>query len=220
MGEVRIQTLTTMKPITLIGQQAAICTGADTSDDTKNYKRGLECLDSNHGRTFEFVDVYMEIKGYSSAVIREWYTHIGGSPTRLQSSTRYQSCNDPQDVVIPPSVVYDPVAAQIYSETLHNLFTNINKLQELQIPQEDIRMLYPLGLKTSIVCKHNLRNLIDMSHQRMCKKAYWEYQELFEDLCNALKYYSYEWKIIVKDYFMPKCKYLGYCNEKHSCKEK
>lgn len=55
----------------------------------KNYKRGLDCIKSNHGRVFEFVNIEAIIEDYSARVIREWYTHIGGSPTRLQSSTRY-----------------------------------------------------------------------------------------------------------------------------------
>ncbi len=29
------------------------------------------------------------LEGYSARVIRKWYTHIGGQPTRLQASTRY-----------------------------------------------------------------------------------------------------------------------------------
>ena len=48
---------TTKKPISLIGRRAGYCWGADVSDEEKNYKRGLECLENNHGRTFEFVNV-------------------------------------------------------------------------------------------------------------------------------------------------------------------
>ena len=90
MGTVIIQEkYTTKTPITMIGEEAGICWGADTSDGLKNYKRGIDCLESGHGRTFEYPDVYIILDGYSARVIREWYTHIGGSPTRLQASTRY-----------------------------------------------------------------------------------------------------------------------------------
>ena len=89
MGTVTIQRFTYKNPISMIGEEAGICWGADTSNPEKNYKRGLDCLESEHGRTFEFPDVYMILDGYSARVIREWYTHIGGSPTRLQASTRY-----------------------------------------------------------------------------------------------------------------------------------
>lgn len=78
-----IQEETIKNPITFIGKQAGVCYGADISDPIKNYERGLDCLSNNHGRTFEFPDVYMILDEYSARVIREWYTHIGGMPTRL-----------------------------------------------------------------------------------------------------------------------------------------
>ena len=84
MGKVIIQQYTTKYPITMIGEEAGTCWGADTSDSSKNYKRGLECLSNEHGRTTEYPDVYMILDGYSARVIREWYTHIGGSPSHSQ----------------------------------------------------------------------------------------------------------------------------------------
>ena len=89
MGTVIITEDTTKHPITLIGKYAGVCWGATKSDNEKNYKRGLDCIESEHGRTWEFPDVYAIIDGYSAKVLREWYTHVGGSPTRLQASTRY-----------------------------------------------------------------------------------------------------------------------------------
>jgi thymidylate synthase (FAD) len=89
MPEVIIYHNTTKDPISLIGRMAGVCYGADTSNNIKNYERGLDCIKHNHGRTLEFVDVYLQLSDYSAKVIREWYTHIGGAPTRLQASTRY-----------------------------------------------------------------------------------------------------------------------------------
>jgi thymidylate synthase (FAD) len=83
MGTVIIQEHTTKNPLSMIGEQAGLCWGSDTSNQEKNIKRALDCLESNHGRTLEFPDVYMTLDGYSARVIREWYTHIGGGPTRL-----------------------------------------------------------------------------------------------------------------------------------------
>ena len=89
MGKVIITDDTCKNPITMIGRMVGLCYGSDTSNDEKNYKRGYNCITSGHGRTIEFPDVYMHIEGYSARVIRELYTHIGGSPTRVQESTRY-----------------------------------------------------------------------------------------------------------------------------------
>ena len=94
---------TTKNPITLMGARAGVCWGADIADNEKNYNRGLDCIKSGHGRVMEYVNVEMVIDGYSARVIREWYTHIGGAPTRLQASTRYINYKT-FDIVVPPSV--------------------------------------------------------------------------------------------------------------------
>lgn len=198
----------------MIGREAGVCWGADTDNDEKNYKRGISCLESEHGRTFEFPDVYMIIDGFSARVIREWYTHIGGSPTRLQSSTRYIDYKE-FSYVIPPSI--NNAACIVYENAMDDISKAMQNLLEMSVPREDIANLLPLGMVTKIVDKRNLRNLMDMSHQRMCMRAYWEYRKLFNCICDALSGYSEEWSYIVKNYFMPKCEYMGVCKEKKSC---
>lgn len=219
MGNVIIQEYTTKNPITMIGEQAGICWGADISNKEKNYKRGIECLNNKHGRTFEFPDVYTIIDGYSARVIREWYTHIGGSPTRLQASTRYINYKD-FDYVIPKSIREKAYAENIYKSMMNNIRIHLLELEEMEIPREDIAMGLPLGMCTKITDKRNLRSLIDMSRQRMCNRAYWEYRELFRDYCYALKNYSKEWEYLIANYFKPKCEEYGYCEEKFSCGRK
>ena len=217
MGTVTIQRFTYKNPISMIGEEAGICWGADNSDPEKNYKRGLDCLESEHGRTFEFPDVYMILDGYSARVIREWYTHIGGSPTRLQASTRYIDYESEFDYVTPSSIEKNPAAQRIYRGIMKAIQSGLKMLEQLGVPREDTALGLPLGMETKIVCKHNLRNLIDMSHQRMCSRAYHEYRRLFNDVCAALREYSDEWAYLVDHYFMPKCDYFGFCREKKSC---
>jgi thymidylate synthase (FAD) len=213
---IQILTETTKNPITLIGQRAGICWGSDTSDKDKNFKRGIDCLDHNHGRTFEFVNVEIVISGYSARVIREWYTHIGGAPTRLQASTRYIDYKN-FEYVVPKSILSNDEARQIFNATMDVISVASEKLEEMNIPREDIAMMLPLGMTTKIVDKRNLRSYIDMAQQRMCARAYWEYRELFKDICNELSKYSGEWNYLIDRYFMPKCDKLGYCPEKESC---
>jgi len=219
MGIVIIKEDTVKNPITMIGKYAGACWGADTANDEKNYKRGLDCLQSKHGRTWEFPDIYMELDGYSARVIREWYTHIGGAPTRLQASTRYIKYDNFQ-YVVPNSINKDEKAKDAYLDTMDYISVAMRNLERLGIPREDIAMLLPLGMTTKIVCKHNFRNIADMSHQRMCTRAYWEYRELFNDLRKALSEYSDEWKYLVDNYLMPKCEVYGFCEEKDTCERK
>ena len=219
---------TTVNPITLIGQRAGVCWGADTNDAEKNYRRGWDCIVSGHGRVMEFVNVEMVLDGYSARVIREWYTHIGGAPTRLQASTRYIDYGE-FEYVTPPSIAKDTVAKALYDATMAmiadtirklELMNHVNEVAELGFPREDTAMLLPLGMTTRVVDKRNLRNLVDMSRQRMCNRAFWEFRELFRDISCALADYSEEWARIVNTQFMPKCDVLGYCPEKHGCGRK
>lgn len=218
MGKVIIQTKYTPRdPIMMIGTEAGICWGADITDPKKNYKRGIDCLESEHGRTFEFPDVYAVLDGYSARVIREWYTHIGGAPTRLQASTRYIDYEHGFDYVRPISPAFGGKAIGVYDRIMHSIMEGLRELDELGVPREDSALCLPLGMTTKIVDKRNLRNLIDMSHQRMCTRAYHEYRRLFDDYRTALSAYSDEWKYITDNYLMPKCQYMGFCKERNTC---
>lgn len=214
-----IQDYTYKYPIQMIGAEAGVCYGSDVSDKEKNYKRGVDCLKNNHGHTREFPDVYMILDGYSARVLREWYTHISGSPTRLQESTRYIDYTN-FEYFIPPSILNNPKALEVYEKMMKNISNSLSILNGLGIPKEDSANGLPLGMLSKVVCKHNFRNLADMSNQRMCTRAYHEYRKLFKDICVALSEYSDEWKYLVDNYFMPKCDKYGYCTENKSCNRK
>ena len=223
MGTVTITSDTTKKPITMIGYYAGVCWNADTSNDEKNYKRGIDCIENEHGRTWEFPDVYAIIDGYSGKVLREWYTHIGGLPTRLQGSTRYinYSKNGGFKYTTPPSIEKNEEA----SNKWHLAMSNINKIisdliTDYNIPVEDATMLLPLAYSSKMVDKRNFRNVVDMAAQRTCSRAYWEYRQMFNDICKALSNVSEEWEWIVENLFTPKCEEFGYCTEKKSCGRK
>ena len=217
MGQIIIQEETTKDPISLIGREAGVCWGGNVTDPEKNYKRGLDCITSGHGRTWEYPQVYMVLDGYSARVIREFYTHIGGGPTRLQASTRYINYQKGFPYVTAPSIQGNAEAAAIYDETMEAILTGMQKLEALGLPREDIGMLLPLGMETKVVFRTNLRNLIDMAHQRMCTRAYWEYRKLMQDMVRALSEYSEEWSYLTKHYFVPKCEVTGFCTEAKCC---
>lgn len=216
MGTVTILDSTSKNPITLIGERAGVCWGADTTDAAANYKRGWDCITSGHGRVLEYVNIEMILDGYSARVMREWYTHIGGAPTRLQASTRYIDYRA-FDYIVPPSISENNEANMRYISTMDTIRRTAAKLEEMGLPREDIANLLPLGMTTRVVDRRNMRNLIDMSRQRMCQRAYWEFRELFRDISCALVNYSEEWGKIVNTQFMPKCDVMAYCTEKHSC---
>ena len=219
MGRVLVRDYTTKTPLQMIGESAGFCWGSDISDANKNMKRAIECIASGHGRTMEFPDIHLILDGYSARVIREFYTHIGCLPTRLQSSTRYVDAKSFK-YVTPPSVFKNEKAKQVYDETMEHIREGYAKLEELGIKREDAAMVLPLGMETVIVDKRNFRNLVDMAKNRMCTRAYWEYRELMNDICEALSSYSGEWNTLVKLCMKPKCEISGYCTESKSCGRK
>ncbi len=216
---ITILNTTTKNPISVMGERAGICWGADITNYERNFNRGLDCITSGHHRVMEYVNIEMIIDGYSARVIREWYTHIGGAPTRLQASTRYIDYTN-FECVIPNSIAKNHYLLEVYYDAIQQIRISSRELAKLGVPKEDIAMLLPLGMTTKIVDKRNLRNLIEMSHQRLCTRAYWEYRNLMRDIMNALKEYSEEWAYLVDNYFEPKCEAVGYCTEKKSCGRK
>ena len=217
MGQVIILPETPKNPLSLIGERAGICWNADVSDDEKNIKRGISCIDSGRGRTIEFVDVHMIIDGFSARVMREYYRHVGGLTPYLQASTRYIDYKD-FDVIRPASIERNKEALVEFNIAVKNLRKSLEALKTLGIPNEDVANLLPLGMATKCIEKRNLRNLVDMSHVRKCTRAYHEYRlELFPAIENALKDYSDQWAWIIDNLFKPKCEVYGYCDEKNSC---
>ncbi len=222
MGTVTIQKYTMTNPISLIGEEAGICWGADTTDEAKNYKRGVDCIKSDHGRAMEFPQIYLVLDGWSAKVIREFYTHIGGAPTRLQASTRYIDYSKGFDSVTPPSISGNEEAEETWNEFMATVAPTVEKLKELGVPNEDATNVLPLAYMTKVVVRTNLRNLIDMSRQRLCTRAYWEFRQLMKEIFWQLENYSDEWEDLIYDLnvFKPKCELLGYCPETRGCGKK
>lgn len=213
---ITVQEETTKNPITLIGKEAGICWGSDIDNMDKNYKRGIDCIKSNHGRTLEFPQIYLTIDGYSARCIRELYTHIGGSPTRVQASTRYIDYNK-FDYYIPSAIKNNEIALNKYKAYMKVIQTVYKELLDLGIPKEDIANILPLGMNTKIVLRTNLRQLIDMMKVRQCSRAYSEIRELMKEIKLELSKYSDEWRTLCSDYMPIKCEESGYCNEKYGC---
>ena len=222
MGTVTIQNRTTIDPITCIGEEAGICWGANVEDKEANYKRGVDCIECNHGRTMEFPQIYMVLSGWSAKCIREFYTHIGGAPTRLQESTRYVDYSRKFENVVPPSVQKSEEATKIWNGYMSNVGETISKLKECGVPTEDATNVLPLAYGTKVVVRTNLRNLVDMCHQRLCTRAYWEFRQLMKEILWQLENYSDEWEDIIYNIkvFKPKCEVIGNCPERKGCGRK
>lgn len=222
MGTVEIKEWTMKDPLNCIGFNAGICWGSDISTPEKNIKRALSCIGDGHGRVEELPDVYLVLDGWSAKCLRELYTHIGGSPTRMQASTRYidYSKDESFKIVTPTTISRNEQAAAIWSQVLDEIHSGMKKLKDLGVPKEDYTNLLPLAYESKMIWKVNLRTLINFMNMRLCTRAYWEIRQLAAEVKKALANYSDEWKIIAAELFVPKCESVGYCSEKHGCGRK
>ena len=95
----------------------------------------------------------------------------------------------------------------------------INKfINEYGIPIEDATMGLPIAYHSMMADKRNFRSIVDMTAQRTCVRAYWEYRmELMNDYLKALRQYSSEWDTLINMTCTPKCERVGFCTEKRSC---
>lgn len=216
MGKVEIKEWTMKDPLNCIGFNAGVCWGAPL-DAEHNVKRALKCISDGHGRVEELPDVYVTIDGYSAKCMRELYTHIGGSPTRMQASTRYIDYEKGFETVVPPSVRSNGEALDIWHETMSQVQYGMAKLKALGVPKEDYTNLLPLAYESKMIWKVNLRCLVNFFGMRLCSRAYWEIRQLANDLKTALEQYSPEWRQISDELFVPKCVQAGYCTESQSC---
>ncbi len=210
---ITISEYTTRTPLKMIGEFAGFCWGANTKDNEKNVKRAIDCIMSEHGRTEEFPDLYLIIDQASAKCLRELYTHIGGSPTRLQASTRYIDYEKKGvPVITPPSVANKELAKEAWDETTNAIRTGMSKLKAFGIPNEDVTNLLPLAYQSKMVWKVNLRTLINFMNKRLCTRAYWEIRQLSYELKEVISDYSAEWKQIADWLFVPYCERYKFIN--------
>lgn len=205
----------TKNPVSFMGQCSGQCWGSDTSNQEKNFKRGVDCIRSGHHRVMEYSDVTLEIDDYSARLIREIYTHIIGT-SRLQESTRYVNCNDFK-YYIPDSIRNNDSAISLYENIMDQISNTYNQLIALDIPKEDVANILPLGMNSKIVLKINVRALSHMFELRQCTRAYKEFRLFMKELKDTLSNLDTEWRWLCDNEFKIKCEKFRFCNETYSC---
>lgn len=214
---------TTEFPLQKIGENAGICWNSKTDVIEQNKKRAIECIKSGHGRVMEYVDIEFVLSNASARMIRELYTHIGGDPTRLQSSTRYVDASK-FGYFTPPTILNKPCVKLIYDTCMSKIADAYKSLIESGISKEDAANLLPLGMNSKIVMKCNLRMLENLCNQRLCIRAYHEIRKFASMLVKQLASKNEEWQWLADNILVPKCEKLKFinpelcfCTESHSC---
>lgn len=206
----------THNPLTTIGERASVCYNTKLKDEKHAQRIGKSVLKDGHGRNMEFARIDFAIVGGCSARMeRELYTHIGGSPTRVQSSTRYITYKDfkyikPEGMTIAQEKVYD--------ETMRHIQEGYGKMKELGAKNDITGYMLPLALDSQMVWSGNARTLENLFNQRLCYRALKEFRDFAKQLKKQISELDEEWKWIADNFFVPKCvKQFGICFEGKSC---
>lgn len=200
----------TKNPLTKIGECASHCYDTKLKDENHAQRIGKHCLSSGHGRNMELARVTLKITA-SARVIRELYTHIGGSPTRLQASTRYITY-DNFDYYTPSGLTEEQ------EKCYHNLMDTIKETYKglkLQDVKNDITgYILPLAMESTMILDCNARMLENLFGQRLCTRALTEFRQLANIIKREIKNLDKEWSWIAENHFKVKCQQLGFCPEK------
>lgn len=197
-------------PILAIEEAASNCYDSTPSADGKIMNH---CIKSGHTSVTEFCNFTFHITGVSRALLAQLTRHRHAS--FAVRSQRYCS-EDGFKYVIPPSVLNNPEALDLFDDFMIDCQGVYTKLQSLGIPNEDARFVLPNACETVLEVEFNLRSLMNFMNERLCTCAQWEIRQLAQEMR----------KLIIAqvpkfaDYLVPKCekngREFGACNESKS----
>jgi len=143
-----------------------------TDQKIKSFIRRLVAM--GHLSPFEHVSFTFAVEGVSRVLTHQLVRHRIASYS--QKSQRYVS-EEAFDYIIPPSILKDEKAAEVFESAMRRLMNAYNELSAL-VPREDARYVLPNACETKIVCTFNARSLLNFFKLRCCNRAQWEIREL------------------------------------------
>lgn len=136
-----------------------------------------------HESIIEHASATLEIGGISRACSHQLVRHRLASYS--QESQRYVDMSDPQ-FVIPPDIVANPRAMEIWKGVVDEVKSAYRELRELGIRKQDARFLLPNATATRIVMTANLREWRHIITLRTAPAAQWEIRELANRILDIL----------------------------------
>ena len=166
-------------PIQTIATIASICYDSNPSNPKKLVEH---CYKNGHLSVMEHIYFTFKIEGISRACSHQLVRHRHCSFT--QRSQRYCS-EDDFGYVIPPTIKENG-ESDSYIRSMNALDWDYAMLTEAGIANEDARYVLPNACETSLYLSCNLRELIHMSNERLCRRAQWEIRELVQQMVNLV----------------------------------
>ena len=187
----------TPRPIETIAEIASVC----YDSNPKNPLGLVKHLYSNgHHSVFEHIYFTFKIEGISRACSHQLVRHRHCSFT--QRSQRY--CDeDGFEYVTPPTV-----SENIFDCDMKELAEIYDEYRGFGVPNEDARYILPNACATELYLSCNLRELIHIANERLCRRAQWEIRDLVKKMVSLVD-------DDLKFMLVPKCK-SGWiiCNNK------
>lgn len=182
-----------------------------TDDEEKMLKLINRVISSGHYSTIEHIQVSFAISNVSRACTHQLVRHRHMSFS--QKSQRYVKEKGQFDYIIPPTIEREPELKSKFVDFMDEISKKYLEFTEAGIPAEDARFVLPNAAASSIVASLNLREMIHLANLRLCTRAQYEIRMMTKAMCDALTAEE-PW---LKDYLVPKCVRLGYCDEDKSC---
>ncbi len=172
----------TPEPDMTVAAAARLCYSDASAGDLLEKMRGEDISrfighlrGSGHFSPFEHAVFTFAIEGVSRVCTHQLVRHRMASYS--QQSQRYVDMKEPE-VVIPPSIISDPTALDIFESSVRQSHTAYAAMVEAGIPREDARFVLPHGWGTKIVVTMNARELHHFFSMRLCRRAQWEIRDL------------------------------------------
>ena len=171
-------------------------------------------ISSGHYSTIEHIQVSFAISNISRACSHQLVRHRHMSFS--QKSQRYVKEKGQFDYIIPEIIENNPEMKEKFCDFMKKISDFYLEMVESGIPSEDARAILPNAATTSMVASLNLRELIHLANLRLCTRAQKEIRVLVRKMCDAL-ILEEPW---LRNYLVPKCDKLGFCDEDKSCGRK
>ncbi len=183
----------------------------NTQDNEKMLKLINRVISSGHFSTIEHIQVSFAISNISRACSHQLVRHRHMSFS--QKSQRYVKEKEQFEYIVPDTIEANTELKDKFDNFMSEISKFYIELTESGIPAEDARAVLPNAAATSMVASLNLRELIHLANLRLCTRAQKEIRILVKRMCETLTAQE-PW---LKDYLVPKCERLGYCDEDKSC---
>lgn len=184
----------------------------DTADDEeKMLKLISRVISSGHYSTIEHIQISFAISNVSRACTHQLVRHRHMSFS--QKSQRYVKEKGQFDYIIPPTIEKNPELKEKFEQFMSDISNKYQEFVEAGIPAEDARFVLPNATASSMVASLNLREMIHLANLRLCSRAQYEIRTLVKMMCDELSKQE-PW---LKDYLVPKCVRIGFCDEDKCC---